>query len=161
MACGCRGVQLDAAEPRFDSGRMESLYPVLLVFACGWLLAGLWLVLTSKLLNQLFRNDPEAYAALGSPVMRWLWWSWPTPKKGRPPFLSLTGLAQKRLELRTMYAPDEVGSISKVAIWIFSNRPKLEVSRTTKRQQRRIRVCGLGFAACLVGALVLAALAST
>jgi hypothetical protein len=151
------GAPLDLRPLHFDSGPMTSTYPLLLLFACGWLLAVLWLVLISSLLNQLFRNEAEAYSALGSPVVRWLWWSWPTPEMGRPPFLSLTGLAKGRLELSTMYSPQEVRSISKVAIWIFFNRPNLEVGRPTKRQQRRIRVCGIGFLICLVGVVVLAA----
>jgi len=45
---------------------MTDLAPLLLLFTCGWLLACLWLVLMGRLLNQLSRNEPAAYAALGS-----------------------------------------------------------------------------------------------
>lgn len=139
---------------------MEPIVPVLLVFAYAWLLAALWLVLMSMLLNQLISNDPEAYTALGSPIMRWLWWSWPAPGRDRPPFLSVTELTKGRLELTTMYSPREIGSISRVAIWIFFNHPTLEVSRLTKRHQRRIRACGIGFAVCLIVILIMVAIGS-
>jgi len=85
--------------------------PLLTAFALTWLLALLWLLLITRLLGQLARHDLEAYARRGSPVMRWLWWSWPDPKRSAAPFLSLTALAQRRLELQTLYTPSEIGSI--------------------------------------------------
>jgi hypothetical protein len=111
---------------------MTDLAPFLLLFACGWLLAALWLVLMGRLLNQLSRNDPAAYAALGKPVMRWLWWRWPASASCSGPRLLLQ--ARGRLDLSTMYSVEEVGSIAKVALWIVLNRPNLAVSRTTRRQ---------------------------
>ena len=127
---------------------MTRLIPLLLLFACGWLLAALWLVLMGRLLNQLFVWEPASYKALGRPVMRWLWRSWPTPDRGSPPrlFIQSTG----GLELATMYSIKEVASISRVAIWIALNRPNLAVNPVTKHQQRRLRACGLCFcSACL------------
>jgi hypothetical protein len=50
---------------------MTDLAPLLLLFACGWLLACLWLVRMGRLRNQLSRNEPAAYSALGKPLMRW------------------------------------------------------------------------------------------
>jgi len=59
-----------------------------------------------------------------------------------------------------MYSVDEVGAIARVAIWIVLNRPKLAVSRSTRRQQQRLRVCAIGFLLCLLGVVVLALLGS-
>ena len=133
---------------------MTDLAPLLLLFACGWLLACLWLVQMGRLLNQLSRNDPAAYAALGKPVMRWLWWSWPASAPGSGPCLLLQ--ARGRVDLATMYSVDEVGAIARVAIWIVLNRPKLAVSRATRRQQQRLRVCAIGFVLFLLGVVLLA-----
>jgi hypothetical protein len=137
---------------------MTKLIPFLLLFACGWLLAALWLVLMARLLNQLCRGDPDVYNALGCPVMRWLWWSWPAPDRGAPPrlFVQPTG----NLELATQYSLDEVFVISRLAIWIALNRPNLDVNRVTKRQQRRLRACGLGFLLCLFVVVLLAVVGS-
>jgi hypothetical protein len=135
---------------------MIRLAPFLLLVACGWLLAVLWLVLMARLLNQLFRADPAAYAALGRPVMRWLWWSWPTPERGLAP--RLFAQANGSLQLSTVYSLDEVASISRLAIWIALNRPNLAVTRVTKRQQRRLRACGVGFLLCFLGVVLVAVL---
>jgi hypothetical protein len=137
---------------------MIRLAPFLLLVACGWLLAVLWLVLLARLLNQLFRADPAAYAALGRPVMRWLWWSWPTPKRGLAPRLFVQ--ANVSLQLSTMYSLDEVASISRVVIWMALNRPSFAVTRVTKRQQRRLRACGIGFLLCFLGVVLVAVLGS-
>ena len=137
---------------------MIRLAPLLLLFASGWLLAVLWLVLMARLLNQLFRVDPAAYAALGRPVMRWLCWSWPTPEPGLAPRLFVK--ANGSLQLSTMYLLDEVGSISRLAIWIALNRPNLVVARATTRQQRRLRACGIGFLLCFLGVVLVAVLGS-
>ena len=82
---------------------MTDLAPLLLLFACGWLLACLWLVLMGRLLNQLSRNEPAAYAALGKPVIRWLWWSWPAsaPHKGSRLFLQARGRKRRTVETRS------------------------------------------------------------
>ena len=137
---------------------MTGLTALLLLFACGWLLAVLWLVLMARLLNQLFCSDPAAYVALGRPVMRWLWWSWPSPDRGSAPrlFVQTTG----GFELATLYSIKEVASISRVAIWIVLNSPNLTVNRVTKRQQRRLRACGLGFVLFLLGVVLLVVLGS-
>ena len=137
---------------------MSLLSSLLLLFACGWLLAALWLVLMARLLNQLFRHDPGAYEALGRPQMRLLWWSWPTPERGSAPRLFLK--AKGSVELSTLYSINELASLSRLAIWIALNRPKLELARAAKRQQRQLRVCGLGFLLCLCGVVLLAALGS-
>ena len=137
---------------------MTDLAPLLLLFACGWLLACLWLVLMGRLLNQLSRNDPAAYAALGKPVMRWLWWRWPASAPCSGPRLLLQ--ARGRLDLSTMYSVEEVGSIAKVALWIVLNRPNLAVSRTTRRQQQQLLACAFGFVLCLLGVVLLALLGS-
>ena len=55
-----------------------------------------------------------------------------------------------------MYSVDEVGAIARVSIWIVLNRPKLAVSRATRRQQQRLRVCAIGFVLCLLGVVLLA-----
>ena len=133
---------------------MTDLAQLLLVFACGWLLACLWLVLMGRLLNQLSRNEPAAYAALGKPVMRWLWWSWPASAPDSGPRLVLQ--ARGRVDLSTMYSVDEVGAIARVALWIVLNRPKLAVSRTTRRQQQQLLACAIGFVLCLLGVVLLA-----
>lgn len=137
---------------------MTRLAPLLSLFVCGWLLAALWLVLMARLLNQLFRADPAAYAALGHPVMRWLWWSWPTPERGVAPrlFVQVNG----SLQLSTIYSLDGLASMSRVAIWIALNRPQLVVNRATKRQQRRLRACGIVFLLCLLGIVLLVVLGS-
>jgi hypothetical protein len=135
---------------------MSQLAPLLVLFACGWLLASLWLLLMARMLNQLFRHDSGAYEALGRPQMHWLWWNWPTAEKGAAPRLFLRG--NGGLELSTLYSVDELASLSRRAIWIALNHPKLVLARTTKRQQRQLRVCGLGFLLCLGGVVLLAAL---
>ncbi|MBW0167532.1 MAG: hypothetical protein KXJ49_08535 [Vulcanococcus sp.] len=112
----------------------------------------------SRLLNQLSRNDPAAYVALGKPVMRWLWWSWPASAPSSGPRLLLQ--ARGRLDLATMYYVEEVGSITKVALWIVLNRPNLAVSRTTRRQQQQLLACAIGFVLCLLGVLLVALLGS-
>ena len=135
---------------------MTGLVPLLLLFASGWLLACLWLVLIGRLLNQLSRNDSAAYAALGKPVMRWLWWSWPAfaPDSGPRPVLQ----DRTRLDYSTMYSVDEVGAIARVAVWIILNRPNLAVSRATKRQQQQLLACAIGFVLCVLGVVLLALL---
>jgi len=137
---------------------MTGVVALLLLFACGWLLACLWLVLIGRLLNQLSRNEPAVYAALGKPVMRWLWWRWPASAPGSGPRLLMQ--ARGRLDLSTMYSVVEVGAIARVALWIVLNRPNLAVSRTTRRQQQRLRVCAIGFVLCLLGVVLLALLSS-
>jgi len=138
--------------------RMTDLAPLLLVFACGWMLAFLWLVLMGRLLHQLSSNDPAAYVALGKPVMRWLWWRWPASAPSSGPRLLLQ--ARGRLDLSTTYSVEEVGSIAKVALWILLNRPNLAVSRTTKRQQQQLLACAIGFVLCLLGVVLVALLGS-
>ena len=138
--------------------RMTDLAPLLLLFACGWLLACLWLVLMGRLLNQLSRNDPAAYAALGKPVMRWLWWHWPVSAPSSGPRLRLQ--ARGRLDVSTLYSVDEVGAIARVAIWIVLNRPKLAVSRATTRQQQQLLACAIGVVLCLLGVVLLGLLGS-
>ena len=137
---------------------MTDLAPFLLLFACGWLLAVLWLVLMGRLLNQLSRNDPAAYAALGKPVMRWLWWHWPVSAPSSGPRLRLQ--ARGRLDVSTLYSVDEVGAIARVALWIVVNRPNLEVSRATRRQQQSLLACAIGFVLCLLGVVLLGLLGS-
>ena len=137
---------------------MTDLAHLLLVFACGWLLACLWLVLMGRLLTQLSRNEPAAYAALGKPVMRWLWWRWPASAPSSGPRLLLQ--ARGRLDLSTTYSVEEVGAIAKVALWIVLNRPNLAVSRTTKRQQQQLLACAIGFALCLLGVVLVTLLGS-
>jgi len=135
---------------------MTGFFLLLLVFACGWLLACLWLVLMGRLLNQISRNEPAAYAALGKPVMRWLWWRWPASAPGSGPRLLLQ--ARGRLDLSTMYSVEEVGAIARVALWIVFNRPKLALSRTTRRHQQQLLACVIGFVLCLLGVVLLALL---
>ena len=137
---------------------MTGLVTLLLLFASGWLLACLWLVLIGRLLNQLSRNDPAAYAALGKPVMRWLWWSWPASAPYNGPRLLLQ--ASGRVDLATLYSVDEVGAIARVAIWIVLNRPKLAVSYATRRQQQQLLACAIGFVLCLLGVVLLGLLGS-
>ena len=134
---------------------MSQLSILLLLFACGWLLAVLWLVLIARLLNQLFRHDPAAYEALGRPQMRWLWWNWPTQELSSAPRLFLK--ASGRVELLTLYTVDEFMAIARLTSWIVLNRPRLELSRTTKHKQRQLRACGLVFLLCLGGVVLLAA----
>ena len=129
--------------------------PLLILFGLGWLLALLWLLLMAQLLQRLVHQEPEAYAALGSPVMRWLWWSWPEQRQGLPPFLSLTALMQSRVELQTLYAPAEIGSMLQLGRWILLNQPLLAVSRKTLRLQRQLRLCAVVFAIGLAGVVVL------
>lgn len=114
----------------------------------------LWLVLMARLLNHLCRLEPAAYAALGRPVMLWLWWRWPAsaPASGLRLFLQARG----RLDVSTLYSVNEVGSIARVALWIVFNRPTLAVSRATRRQQQRLRACAIGFVLCLLGVVLLA-----
>ena len=123
----------------------EPMAPLLTAFALTWLLALLWLLLITRLLGQLARHDPEAYARLGSPVLRWLWWSWPDPKLSAAPFLSLTALAQRRLELQTLYTPSEIGSMLQLGRWILFNRPRLSVTPPAQRLQGQLRLCAIGF----------------
>ena len=137
---------------------MTGLVPLLLLFASGWLLACLWLVLIGGLLNQLTRNDPAAYAALGKPVMRWFWWRWPASAPGSGPRLIVQ--ARGRLDLSTMYSVEEMGAIAKVARWIVFNRPNLPVSRATRRQQQQLLACAIGFVLCLLGVVLLGLLGS-
>jgi hypothetical protein len=137
---------------------MTGFVLLLLAFACGWLLACLWLVLMGRLLDQLSRNEPAAYAILGKPVMRWLWWSWPASAPGSGPRLILQ--ARGRLDVSTMYSVDEMGAIARVAHWIIINRPTVAVSRATRRQQQRLRACAIGFVLCLLGVLLLVVLGS-
>lgn len=135
---------------------MTSMQPLLLLFGLTWLMAALWLALMARLLQQLHRHDPEAYAALGSPVMRWLWWCWPTPQQGLPPFISLTGLSQRRLELSTRYSPAEIGSIMRLLLWVLRDRPRLSVSRASLRLQAQLRLSALGFVLGFAGLLLMA-----
>ncbi len=137
---------------------MPQLRFLLVLFACAWLLAALWLVLMARLLNQLCHQDPAAYETLGCPQMRWLWWSWPTPQRASAPRLFL--MANGRVEVSTLYSIDELASLARLVIWIALNRPKLELTRATKRQQRQLSACGLGFLLFLVGVVLLAVLGS-
>jgi hypothetical protein len=134
---------------------MNPMTPLLGVFGLGWLLAMLWLVLMPQLLQRLARQNPEAYDALGRPMMRWLWWSWPNAGRGLPPFLSLTGLRQGRVELQTLYAPAEIGSMLRLGGWILFNRPRLAVGRAARRLQLQLRLCALGFGLALTGVIAI------
>ena len=133
---------------------MSQLLPLM---AITWLLAGLWLMLTARLLQHLVQHDLEAYNALGRPVMRWLWWSWPTPRSGLPPFVSLTGLAQGQLQLKTLYPIDEIQALLRLNRWILLNRPRLRVSPTARRLQRQLRGCALAFVLGLIATVAWAA----
>lgn len=133
---------------------MNQLLPLV---AITWLLAALWLVLTARVLQQLAQHDLESYIALGRPVMRWLWWSWPTPRPGLPPFLSLGGLAQGQLQLKTLYPIDEIPSLLRLLRWILLSRPPLSVSPTVRRLQRQLRGCALAFVLALAATVVRAA----
>jgi len=135
---------------------MTDQAPLLLVFACGWLLACLWLVLIGRLLNQLSRNDPAAYVALGKPVMRWLWWRWPASARSGAPRVVLQ--VQGRLDLTTLYSVDAAASIARLARLIALNSPQLEMSLATQRQQQRLRACGVAFVLCLCFVVALAVL---
>ena len=135
---------------------MTALQPLLLLFGLTWLLAALWLALMARLLQQLHRQDPEAYAALGSPVMRWLWWCWPSPRDGLPPFVSLTDLSQGRLTLTTQYRPAEIGSMLGLLGWVLRDRPRLQVSLASRRLQTQLRLSALGFGLGFAGVLLLA-----
>jgi hypothetical protein len=104
----------------------------------------------------LAQDNPEAYAALGRPVMRWLWWGWPDATGGLPPFLSLTGLLQRRVALQTLYTPAEVGSMLRLGRWILFNRPLLGVTRGAQRLRVQLRLCALGFGLGLLGVVALA-----
>jgi hypothetical protein len=137
---------------------MPQLRFLLVLFACAWLLAALWLVLMARLLNQLCNQDPAAYETLGRPQMRWLWWSWPTPERALAP--RLFHMANGRVDVSTLYSIDELASLARLVIWIALDRPKLELTRATKCQQRQLRVCGLGFLLCLGGVVLLAVLGS-
>jgi hypothetical protein len=137
---------------------MPQLRFLLVLFACGWLLAALWLVLMARLLNHLVRQEPAAYETLGRPQMRWLLWSWPAPERASAPRLFL--MANGRVEVTTLYSIDELAALARLVIWIALNRPKCELTRATKRQQRQLRVCGLGFLLCLGGVVLLAVLGS-
>lgn len=132
--------------------------PLLTAFALTWLLAVLWLLLSTRLLGQLAQHDPEAYERLGRPVVRWLWWSWPDPKCSRAPFLSLSALAQQRLELQTLYAPSEIGSILQLGRWILFNRPRLSVRPAARRLQSQLRLCAIGFGLGLAAVMVVGVL---
>jgi hypothetical protein len=88
--------------------------------------------------------------------MRWLWWCWPTPRDGLPPFVSLTGLSQGRLVLTTRYGPAEIRSMLRLVRWVLRNRPRLNVSLASQRLQAQLRLCVLGFGLGFVGVLLLA-----
>jgi len=90
--------------------------------------------------------------------MRWLWWRWPASAPGSGPRLFLQ--ARGRVDLATMYSVEEMGAIARVTLWIVLNRPKLAVSRATRRQPQRLRVCAIGFVLCLLGVVLLVALGS-
>jgi hypothetical protein len=137
---------------------MPQLRFLLVLFACGWLLAALWLVLMARLLNHLVRQEPAAYETLGRPQMRWLCWGSPTPERALAPRLFL--MANGRVEVSTLYSIDELASLARLVIWIALNRPKLELTRATKRQQRQLRACGLGFLLCLGWVVLRAVLGS-
>jgi hypothetical protein len=59
-----------------------------------------FLLFFARLFYQLSRNDPAAYAELGKPVMRWLWWRWPASAPGSGPRLFLQ--ARGRLDVSCM-----------------------------------------------------------
>jgi len=131
---------------------------LLTAFALTWLLAALWLLLSTRLLGQLAQHDPEAYDRLGHPVVRWLWWSWPDPKRSRAPFLSLTALAERRFELQTLYAPSEIGSILQLGRWILFNHPRLSVNPAARRLQSQLRLCAIGFGLGLAAVMLMGVL---
>lgn len=132
---------------------------LVMAMAAAWLLALCWLLLIGRQLNRLSAHDAELYGLLGRPVMRWLWWSWPEPRPGPGPYLSLGGLAQGRVELRSTYAPDEIRALWSLLVWIVTNRPRPSPDQGCRRLQRRLRLCGCGFllafAAVLVGVVSL------
>ena len=121
------------------------MHVLVMAMATTWLLALCWLLLMGRLLNRLSAHDPELYGLLGEPVMRWLWWSWPAPRPGPGPYVSLGGLAQGRLELRTTYAPSEIKALWSLLIWIVTSRPRPGADQSCRRLQRRLRLCGGGF----------------
>ena len=130
------------------------------VVAATWGLALLWLVLMLRLHRRLLEADPELYALLGRPVMRWLWWSAPEPSPGGvPPLLKLAALAQGSLELETMSSPAEIRSKLKLLHWIVRSRPRPSLDTRCRRLQRQLRLCGIGFGigCCLVVILAITA----
>jgi hypothetical protein len=111
-------------------------------------LALLWLVLMARLLRCLADQDPALYARLGQPVMRLPGASIPEPRSGPGPFVSLTGLSQGRLELRSLYGPEELVAAARLWAWIAFSWPRPTEVRAVRRLQRQLRWCGSG---CLLG----------
>ena len=129
---------------------------LLAVFGLTWLLALLWLVLMARLHRCLLESDSALYEQLGRPVMRWLWWSWPQPRQGPGPFVSLGALFRGSVELNTHYSPDEIKASFKLLRWIVASRPRPSSSRPVRRLQRQLRLCGSGCLLGLISVLVLA-----
>jgi len=94
-----------------------------------------------RLLNQLSRNEPAAYAA-------------------REAGDALVLQARGRLDSSTMYIVEEVGTIARIALWIVLNRPNLAVRRTIRLQQQQLLAYAIGFVLCLLGVVLLALLGS-
>jgi len=133
---------------------MTGLVPLLLLFVSGWLLASLWLVLIGRLLNQLSRNEPAAYVALGKPVMRWLWWRWPASAPICGPRLVLQ--VRGRLDLSTMYSVDALGAIARCHL-DRSQSPEargepLHQATAATASGLRDRVCVVFARGCFAGA---------
>ena len=112
---------------------------MLLLFGVGWLAALSWLVWMAQLLNRLCQADPELYGQLKAPVMRWLWWQWPTTAPSDPPRLWIHPGGSGRLDLRSDYSIDDLGGLALTLRWIARNRPRASHDQSCRKLRQRLR----------------------
>ncbi len=118
----------------------ETMESLLLLFGVGWLAAMSWLVWMAKLLNRLCQEDPELYRELQAPVLRWLWWQWPTTAPSEPPRLWINPGGSGRLALRSDYSLEELGGLGRLLRWIVLNQPRPSSDRGCRRLRQRLRL---------------------
>ena len=126
------------------------------LFSLTWLLAMLWLLLIARLLRSLVQNDRPLYDQLGRPVMRGPGWTIPAARPGPGGFVSLSGLSEGKLELRSFYGLDELVAAVRLWRWIVVSKPRTSHAPEVSRLQRQLRLCGSGFLLGLVALLWMA-----
>jgi len=96
------------------------MYVILALFPPCLALAGAWLWLLPRFLQRLHDRHGALYRELGSPVMRFLWWSCPARDDGHGSVMALP--QGSGVSLETVYSPQELGAMWRLGRFLLRGR---------------------------------------